>query len=49
VRIKIAKLGDGTRRHAPEYDDCRRLALASGVALKRIIAEANHAYLNKSR
>ena len=35
--------------YAPEYEDCRRLALESGVALKQIIAEANHAYLKQSR
>jgi pyridinium-3,5-bisthiocarboxylic acid mononucleotide nickel chelatase len=45
VRVKIA--GEGG--YAPEYEDCRKLALASGVALKRVIAEANFAYLNQSR
>jgi pyridinium-3,5-bisthiocarboxylic acid mononucleotide nickel chelatase len=45
VRVKIA--GEGA--YAPEYEDCRKLALASGVALKRVIAEANFAYLNQSR
>jgi uncharacterized protein (DUF111 family) len=45
VRVKIA--GEGA--YAPEYEDCRRLALASGVALKQVIAEANFAYLNLSR
>jgi len=45
VRVKIA--GEGA--YAPEYEDCRKLALASGVALKRVIAEANFAYLNLSR
>jgi uncharacterized protein (TIGR00299 family) protein len=41
VRMKIS--GDGS--FAPEYDDCRKLALASGVPLKQILAEANLAYL----
>ena len=45
VRVKVS--GEGN--YAPEYEDCRRLALESGVALKHIIAEANYAYLNKSR
>ena len=44
VRIKVA--GDGS--FAPEYEDCRKLAQQSGVALKQIIAEANYAYM-KSR
>jgi pyridinium-3,5-bisthiocarboxylic acid mononucleotide nickel chelatase len=45
VRIKVTPEG----YYAPEYEDCRRLAAASGVALKHIIAEANYAYLNRSR
>jgi uncharacterized protein (TIGR00299 family) protein len=44
VRIKVAS--DGA--FAPEYEDCRKLAQESGVALKQIIAEANYAYM-KSR
>ena len=43
VRIKVSGAGD----YAPEYEDCRRLALESGTALKQIIAEANNAYLNR--
>ncbi len=45
VRIKVSGEGD----YAPEYEDCRKLALESGVALKHIIAEANYAYLNQSK
>jgi hypothetical protein len=45
VRMKVTDEGD----FAPEYEDCRKLALAAGVALKRIIAEANYAYRNRSR
>jgi hypothetical protein len=44
VRIKVA--GDGG--YAPEYEDCRKLAQESGIALKQVIAEANYAYV-KSR
>jgi len=43
VRVKVS--GEGG--YAPEYEDCKRLAVASGVALKHIIAEANLAYLNR--
>ncbi len=43
VRLKVSSEG----QYAPEYEDCRKLALASGVALKHIIAEANLAYLNQ--
>jgi len=45
VRMKVS--GDG--QYAPEYEDCRKLAHTSGVPLKDIIAEANYAYLNRSR
>ena len=45
VRMKIA--GEGS--YAPEYEDCRRIALASGVPLKQIIAEANFAWLKNSQ
>jgi uncharacterized protein (TIGR00299 family) protein len=45
VRIKVSGTGD----FAPEYEDCRKLALETGVPLKRIIAEANHAYLSRSK
>ncbi|MCW5891261.1 MAG: nickel pincer cofactor biosynthesis protein LarC [bacterium] len=36
VRVKIAVAPDGTRNVAPEFDDCRRLALAAGVPLKTV-------------
>jgi len=45
VRVKVS--GEGY--YAPEYEDCRKLARESGVALKTIIAEANYAYLNRTR
>jgi len=45
VRIKIAD--DGS--FAPEYDDCRNLARATGVPLRQILAEANLAYLKNTR
>jgi pyridinium-3,5-bisthiocarboxylic acid mononucleotide nickel chelatase len=45
VRVKVS--GDGA--YAPEYEDCRKLALESGIPLKQVIAEANFAYLNLSR
>ena len=45
VRIKVSS--DGS--YAPEYEDCRRLALTSGAALKQVIAEANYAYMKQSQ
>lgn len=36
VRIKVAHAPDGTVNLAPEFEDCRALALASGVPLKTV-------------
>jgi uncharacterized protein (TIGR00299 family) protein len=41
VRVKVSAAG----AFAPEYEDCRKLALQAGVPLKEIIAAAGHAYL----
>ena len=45
VRVKVSSDGG----FAPEYEDCRRLALTAGVPLKQILAEANLAYLKETR
>jgi uncharacterized protein (TIGR00299 family) protein len=45
VKIKVSSGGS----FAPEYEDCRKLAEQSGVALKQVIAEANYAYLEKQK
>ncbi len=42
VRIKVSS-GDGALTVSPEYDDCRRLALEHGVALKEVMEEARAA------
>lgn len=39
VRMKVTEQGA-----SPEYDDCRALADAQGVALKKVLAEAQFAY-----
>ncbi len=41
IRVKVS--GEGN--FAPEYEDCRRLALETGAPLKQIYAEASAAYL----
>jgi len=41
VRMKVGDYG----AYAPEYEDCRRLARESGIALKKVFAAANQAYL----
>lgn len=45
LRMKVS--GEGA--YAPEYEDCRRIALETGVPLRQIIAEANYTYLKNSR
>ena len=45
VRMKISSEGSYT----PEYEDCRKLALASGLPLREILAAANQAYLAQKR
>jgi pyridinium-3,5-bisthiocarboxylic acid mononucleotide nickel chelatase len=45
VRIKVTSGGS----FAPEYEDCRKLAIQSGAPLKDIIAEASFAYLSRIR
>lgn len=41
VQMKVAANGS----YAPEYEDCRRIAIAAGVPLKQVVAQANHEYL----
>jgi hypothetical protein len=45
VHMKIGENGG----FAPEYDDCRALASTTGKPLKQVIADANLAYLRKTR
>jgi uncharacterized protein (TIGR00299 family) protein len=43
VRVKVAYWGEGQVKAAPEYDDCRRLAEASGVPLREVYRAADAA------
>jgi uncharacterized protein (TIGR00299 family) protein len=45
VRMKVS----GGGAYAPEFEDCRSLALSTGTPLKQIIAEANFEYLKNNR
>ncbi len=42
VRIKLSDNGG----FAPEYDDCRTIALNQGVPIRTVLAEASHVYWN---
>jgi len=37
VRVKFSRLGDGTRKATPEYDDCKRIAAKLDVPLVEIL------------
>jgi len=45
VRVKVSSEGS----YAPEYEDCRKLAIESGIPLREILAAATHAYLAQKR
>ena len=40
VRIKISRVNGRIRHVAPEYDDCRKLAVEKNVPLQQVISEA---------
>ncbi len=49
VRMKIASLNGSISNYAPEYEDCRALAEANHIPLKRVMQEAAQAYASVSR
>jgi uncharacterized protein (DUF111 family) len=44
VRIKIASMNGTVTNYAPEYEDCRRIAVEHRVPLKEVISQAVEAY-----
>jgi pyridinium-3,5-bisthiocarboxylic acid mononucleotide nickel chelatase len=48
VRIKIASMNGTVTNYAPEYEDCRRIAVEHHVPLKDVMSEAVEAYLKRS-
>jgi pyridinium-3,5-bisthiocarboxylic acid mononucleotide nickel chelatase len=44
VRIKVSRVNGRILHVAPEYDDCRKLAVEKNVPLQRVIAEAMRKY-----
>jgi uncharacterized protein (TIGR00299 family) protein len=47
VRLKLAHLNGNVTNYAPEYEDCRRIALEHKVPLKTVIHEAIRLYLER--
>src|SRR5579862_8109745 len=46
VRMKIANLNGSVSNYAPEYEDCRRIAIEQHVPLKSVMQEAIRQYLS---
>jgi pyridinium-3,5-bisthiocarboxylic acid mononucleotide nickel chelatase len=44
VRMKVSRVDGGILHVAPEYEDCRKLAVEKNVPLQRVIAEALRSY-----
>jgi hypothetical protein len=44
VRIKLSRVNGHIQHVAPEFEDCRKLAVEKNVPLQRVIAEALRAY-----
>lgn len=44
VRMKISRLNGSVLNASPEYDDCQRIAAATGIPLKAVLAAANYAF-----
>ncbi|MGA7378601.1 MAG: nickel pincer cofactor biosynthesis protein LarC, partial [Candidatus Sulfotelmatobacter sp.] len=49
VRMKIASMNGTVTNYAPEYEDCRRIAMENRVPLKMVMQEAAQAYLRSER
>ncbi len=45
----IVRIKESDHGFAPEYEDARHIAYASGVPLKQVLAEAAHAYLKQKQ
>jgi len=49
VRIKVARAGDRIINIAPEYEDCKRLAIKRNIPLKDVMAAAQSAAMQEGR
>jgi uncharacterized protein (TIGR00299 family) protein len=47
VRMKVASMNGTVTNYAPEYEDCRRIAMEHHVPLKTVMQEAVQVYLKK--
>jgi hypothetical protein len=49
VRMKVAAMGAGWEKAAPEYIDCKNIANRTGRPLKDVMEEASRAYYGRKR
>jgi len=49
VRMKIANLNGTVTNYAPEYEDCRRIAVEQKVPLKLVMNEAIQNYIKSQK
>jgi hypothetical protein len=49
ARVKVSRLNGDVVNAQPEYEDCQRLAAASGAPLRAVIADALHAYQHAAK
>ncbi|MBI2817640.1 MAG: nickel pincer cofactor biosynthesis protein LarC [Acidobacteria bacterium] len=49
VRVKVARENGRVLNFSPEFEDCRRLAEAHAVPLRKVLQEAAFVFWNKSR
>ncbi len=47
IRMKLGSLNGSVSNFAPEYEDCRRLAVEHGIPLKTVMQEAVRLYLER--
>ena len=47
IRMKVASMNGAITNYAPEYEDCRRIAMEQQVPLKTVMQEAVQVYLDK--
>ena len=47
VRIKVAHLNGAVSQYAPEYEDCRRIAVEHRIPLKTVMQEAIRLYVDQ--
>ena len=48
IRVKVGRLNGHILNIAPEYEDCRRVAVERGVPLKQVLAEVSFEFQKRN-